>query len=63
MINDRITLVPDKWIVSLGGRSDSVQPVYRDLFARTGNDSNISATTVQSALNYNLTSAATLYGS
>ncbi len=63
LINDRITLVPDKWIVSLGGRRDSVQQVNRDLFARTGNDSKISATTVQSGLNYNLTSAATLYGS
>lgn len=35
----------------------------RDIFARTGNDSKISATTVQSGVNYNLTSDATLYGS
>ena len=63
LINDRVTLVPDTLIVSLGGRSDTVNQANRDLFARTGNDSKISATTVQSGVNYHLTSAATLYGS
>lgn len=63
LINDRVTLVPDKLIVSLGGRRDFVNQSNRDIFARTGNDSKISATTVQSGVNYNVTSDATLYGS
>ena len=63
LINDRVTLVPDKLIVSLGGRRDYVNQANRDIFARTGTDSKISATTMQSGLNYNVTSDATLYGS
>ena len=63
LINDRVTLVPDTLIVSLGGRRDFVHQVNADNFARTGSDTSVSATTVQSGLNYNVTSDATLYGS
>lgn len=63
LLNDRVALIPDKLIASLGGRRDYVHLINDDNFARTGTDTNISATTVQSGLNYNLSANTTAYGS
>jgi len=63
LLNDRITLIPDRLTASLGGRYDRVHQVGLDLFAHTRADTNVSATTMQSGLNYNLTPDVTLYSS
>jgi len=48
---------------SLGGRHDKVHQIGEDLFAHTHSDTNVSATTVQSGLTYNLNQDLTLYSS
>jgi len=63
LVNDRITVIKDRLIFSLGGRYDRVHQIGEDLFAKTRSDTHISAKTVQSGLNYNLTPNVTLYSS
>jgi iron complex outermembrane receptor protein len=63
LVNDRITIIPDRLTASLGGRHDKVHQIGEDLFAHTRSDTNVSATTVQSGLTYNLTQDLSLYSS
>jgi outer membrane receptor protein involved in Fe transport len=63
LLNDRIEVIKDQLIVSLGGRHDRVHQIGEDLFAKTRSDTTVSATTVQSGVNYALTPDLTLYSS
>lgn len=63
LLNDRVTLLKDRLIVSLGGRHDRVHQLATDAVTRTRSDTNVSATTVQAGLNYSPTSDETFYAS
>lgn len=63
LLSDRVTAIKDRLIVSLGGRHDRVRAIGEDLVAKTRSDTKVSATTMQSGVNFNLTPDVTLYSS
>lgn len=63
LVNDRVALLDNRLIASLGGRYDRIHQVTADLLAGKASDTNVDARTVQSGLNYHLTPEATLYAS
>ena len=62
LVNDRIALLDNRLIASLGGRIDAVHQIGDDIFARNHSDTKVHANTIQTGLNYNLTKDVTFYG-
>lgn len=62
LVNDRITLLDERLMISLGGRWDSVKQEANDRHKGNVANSRVDDFTVQSGVNYNVTRALTFYG-
>ncbi len=62
LINDRVSLLDGRLILSLGGRFDTVNQVGDDYVTGNHSDTDVDATTVQSGINYNLVEDITFFG-